>query len=58
MQQRDQLDLLVFFFPPPSRHHFCGSFYKLGFFVERFLGCIIVGFDIREVARFGFWRSD
>ncbi len=58
MQQRDQLDLLVFFFFFPSRHHFCGSVYKVGFFVERFLGFIIVGFDIREVGRFGFWRSD
>jgi hypothetical protein len=56
VQQRDQLDPLVFF--PPSRHHFCGIFYKVGYFVERFFGFIIVGFDIREVGRFGFWRSD
>jgi hypothetical protein len=56
VQQRDQLDLLVFF--SPSRHHFCGIFYKVGYFVERFFGFIIVGFDIREVGRFGFWRSD
>lgn len=48
----------VGFFFPLSPHRFCGSFYMVGFLVERFLGFIIVGFDIREVGRFGFWRSD